>query len=154
VLFTGANAGAGAVPAFEDLIFEANDALSAGALDPGAEANNLYEWHGGSLSLVNVLPPGAPEPNANASFGAPRLTEKDAPDLSHVISADGGRIFWTDKDTGKIYVRINASTTAPVSAGAATYWTATPDGEFAYYAESGELWRYDVATTQARKSKA
>ena len=36
-------------------------------------------------------------------------------------------------------------------AGPAEYWTATPDGRFAYYTEEGELWRFDTqANTRER----
>jgi hypothetical protein len=104
----------------------------------------LYDSSGGRLSLVSVLPDGR---NAgNATFGALGFSAQDreGPDYSHVISEDGSRIYWTALSTERIYVRENGTTTVPVSAGAARYWTATPDGHYAFYAEGGELWRFNA----------
>jgi hypothetical protein len=94
-------------------------------------------------------------------------------DTSGTISSDGSHIFWTNLATGIVYVRENPTQeeespssggkctepeltcTVQVSAGAASYQTATPDGRFAYYTEAGQLWRFDtesgtrVALTQA-----
>ena len=50
--FAGGSVGLGSV------LFEANDALTAGAVDGGPEENNLYVSVGGRLGLVNVLPDG------------------------------------------------------------------------------------------------
>jgi hypothetical protein len=148
-LFAGGNSGAPGVSPFSHLLYEANDSLTEGAPDPGAEGNDLYEWSVGTPRLVNVLPAESGEPaNANASFGAPRAQPREAPDLSHVISADGGKIFWTDLDDGQIYVRVDGTSTLAVSAGSATYWTASDDGRYAYYTEGEELWRYDTDTAQ------
>jgi hypothetical protein len=148
---------AGASADFGHLLFEANDALLEGEgplakalgeavaqeAKEGGDSNDLYDSVGGKLSLVNVLPDGAPAPNA--SFGA--LGTAASPpdsDFSHVISANGSRIFWTDLNTGDIYVRQNDSTTIPISAGAGQFWTATPDGRYVFYTEGGLLWRFDV----------
>ncbi len=144
--YAGASADSG------DLLFEANDALAEAKEDPGREANDLYESAGGQLSLVNVLPGGEQAPDA--TFGAPNETGRpvDSPDFSDVISADGTRVFWTDlhagADEGHVYVRENGASTVPVSAGAARYWTATPDGRYAFYTEGEKLYRFDVESAQ------
>jgi hypothetical protein len=146
-VFAGGNGGANGVAPFEDLLFEANDVLSPGAPEPGAGANDLYEWHDGALQLENVLPQNDPEPaNADAVFGAERSRPNEYPNFSNVISRDGTKVFWTDLENETIYVRIDGSTTAQVSEGPATYWTATPDGRYAYYIEQEQLLRYDVET--------
>jgi hypothetical protein len=139
---SGSLAYAGASSDLTNLLFEANDALTANALDPGVEANNLYDSVAGRLSLVNVLPNGAPDPNA--TFGSPPPRSRELPDFSHVISADGSRIFWTDLNTGDLYVRENGTVTVPVSVGSARFWTATPDGRYVFYTEGGALYRFDV----------
>jgi DNA-binding beta-propeller fold protein YncE len=139
---SGSLAYAGASSDLSHLLFEANDALTANALDPGVEANNLYDSVAGQLSLVNVLPDGAPDPNA--TFGSPPPSSNEPPDFSHVISADGSRIFWTDLNTGELYVRENGTATVPVSAGSAHFWTATPDGRYVFYTEGGALYQFDV----------
>jgi hypothetical protein len=149
--FAGGNVGTNEVPEFSRLLFEANAALTAvaEANPPSCEQNDLYESIDGRLSLVNVLPRGTA--TAGATFGAV------APDFSHVISADGSRIFWTDleegADMGHIFVREDGETTVPVSPGAATYWTAGSDGLYAFYTEGEELWRFDVQS-QAREAIA
>jgi DNA-binding beta-propeller fold protein YncE len=139
----GSLAYAGASSDLSHLLFEANDALTANALDPGVEANNLYDSVAGQLSLVNVLPNGAPDPNATFGSPSPR-SSKEPPDFSHVISSDGSRIFWTDLNTGELYVRENGTATAPVSVGSAHFWAATSDGRYVFYTEGGALYRFDV----------
>jgi hypothetical protein len=148
---------AGASADFSHVLFEANDALAREAReeDPGAGANDLYDSVAGQVSQVNVLPVGeGGGPAPDATFGAPNETSDpaDPPDFSHVISADGSRVFWTDLHTGPqedhVYVREDGSTTVPVSAGAARFWTATPGGRYAFYTEGAgresRLWRFGV----------
>jgi hypothetical protein len=139
---------AGASSDSTHLLFEANDALTPNAEGGPAgrysKENNLYESVGGQLRLVNVLPDGSTK--ANASFGAfnPETINgfPAAPDFSHVISADGSRVFWTDLNTGHIYVRENGTKTTEVSS-AGKYWTATSDGSEVFYT-NGDLYRYEV----------
>jgi DNA-binding beta-propeller fold protein YncE len=147
--FAGGNSGTGAVPEFTHLPFEANASLTKLAEEdpPSNEQNDLYDSVNGQLSLVNVLPDGKADPYA--TFGsAPRPDSGESPDFSDVISADGSRIFWTDLNTGDLYVRENDTSpearTVQVSAGAAQFWTATSDGRYAYYTEGEELYRFDV----------
>lgn len=100
----------------------------------------LYMSTGGTLNLVNVLPEGVVAPGA--TFGG-----------HNPVSQDGSRVFWTDSaagpDQGRVFVREDGVRTAPVSIGSARFWTATPDGAYAYYTEGGVLWRFDVGS-QAR----
>jgi DNA-binding beta-propeller fold protein YncE len=151
--FAGENAGTSAVPASSHMLFEANDALTPLAEEgpPTLYQNDLYDSVNGKLSLVNVLPDGKADPNA--TFGSPPPGDSELPDFSHVISADGSRIFWTDLNTGELYVRENGTSTVPVSAGAAQFWTATPDGRYVYYTEGEALYRFDVES-QAREQLA
>jgi DNA-binding beta-propeller fold protein YncE len=137
---------AGASANFEHLLFEANDALTPEAGLAGPEANNLYDSVAGHLHVVNVLP-NQSKSEPNASFGPPqppRALGENPPDFSHVISEDGTRIYWTDLNTGELYMRENDTTTIPVSAGVAraSFWTATPDGRYAFYTEAEELYRF------------
>jgi hypothetical protein len=147
---------AGSTPDGRHVVFAANDALAAGAV-PGQK--NLYEWSEGQLHLVNVLPGPGESPDAGASFGPPSnifpLDDGQGPgetlNFSHVISADGSRIFWTGTD-GNIYVRENATTTKLVGSG--YYWTASADGSKVFFtagspkAGSGDLYQYDLDTEQ------
>jgi hypothetical protein len=131
---------AGASADLKHLLFEANDALTAEAVDGGREANNLYDSVDGVLRSVNVLPGG--EPEANATFGS----SHGEPDFSRVISSDGSRVFWTDLSTGEIYVRENDATSHPttVAVGNGVYWTASMDGSQVFFTSAGVLYRYDV----------
>jgi hypothetical protein len=108
---------------------------------------NLYEAIAGGLRPVNVIE-GALVPNA--SFGGyPGEAGQGLSNFSNTISTDGSRIFWTDTEAGPrfehVYVLENGTNTVEVSGpGAARYWTATPDGHYAYYTEAGALWRFDT----------
>jgi hypothetical protein len=169
---SSAPAFAGGSADFRDLLFEANDALlpGEGALEKELEqdvksevakqmdTNYLYDDVDGKLSLIDVSSEGSVVPNA--TFGAlPFIENRSAeevrqiliynpPDFSHVISADGGRVYWTDVTSGVVYLRENGSSTVQVSGGAARYWTASNDGRYALYTE-GEgmgkaLYRFDA----------
>jgi hypothetical protein len=141
---------AGASADSSHLLFQANDALTpdaeGGSERRFAEENNLYESVNGQLRLVNILPDG--NTKADASFGAPDFEKEEgsfnytSPDFSHVISNDGSRIFWTDVNTGHIYMREDGTKTVEISP-AGQYWTATADGSKVYYT-NGDLFEYDV----------
>jgi hypothetical protein len=130
---------------------------SSAALTPEAEEAlgegkaNLYDSVDGRLSLVNLVD-GKPAPNA--TFGAPSDGGQDPPSFSNVISSDGSRIFWTDLNDGQIYARLNDERTIQLSAGAAKYWTATPDGHYAWYTEAGALWRFNIDAFETSKQAA
>lgn len=135
---------AGTSPDGSHVLFQDEAVLTAEA-EPTEEeegSDNLYEAVGGQLRSVNVLG-GKADPNA--TFGGPSSNVPNPqPDFSNVISDDGSRVFWTDLNTGEIYVREDGTRTVPVSLGAAQYWTATPDGRYVLYTEDENLWRFDV----------
>ncbi len=139
---------AGASADSSHVLFEANDALTpeaqGGPESSFAEENNLYENVDGSLRLVNILPDGTTK--ANATFGSAQGEFSAYPDFSHVISADGSRIFWTDLNTGALYVRENGVKTTEISP-SGTYGTATADGSKVFYTK-GDLYEYDVETAR------
>ncbi len=133
---------------FEEATGPDSEAFSA--VDDRAE---LYVSVAGRVNLVNVLPDGKLAPNS--TFGGPIVSgtghpegEFERPDFSNVISEDGSHIFWTDLESGSdrehVFVRENGMSTVAVSEGAAQFWTATPDGRYAFYTEAGVLWRFDV----------
>jgi hypothetical protein len=134
------------------VLFMANDALTPNAVDGGPEENNLYDSHDGTLTLVNVLPDGSTE--ANATFGGPTLPSDvpgNGPSLSHDISSDGQRIFWTDLNNHNLYLREGGSRTVQVDGGAGgggTFWTATVDGSKVLFTKGGDLYEYDVESGQ------
>jgi hypothetical protein len=146
----------GASPDLNHVIFEANRGLVEGA---PAEGQSVYEWAGGSLRLVSVLPgPGnvAAPAGAGAGDGEDRLFAND-------VSADGSRIIWTDSE--QLYVRedgvrtvmLNASQRTPsLGDGDATFRAATPDGSKVFFTDetqltndpddNGGLYEYDFDT--------
>ena len=167
--YSGGNAGTSVVPAYSHLLFEANDALrtmnvpAAGGSgeDPSShlqfgQEENLYDSVGGGLYLVNVLPDGTTE--ANAAFGAPPAIIFNPHDVSHAISADGSRIFWSategpqsERRIKALYVRENdtspdASTVLIAQGG--EFWTASSEGSLAFYTKEGKLYSFDVETEQ------
>jgi hypothetical protein len=151
LLFAGGNDGAEAAPAFSHLLFEANDALTPAtatapaAVDGGELENNLYEWTGGGLRLVNVLPNGQTE--HGASFGIEYGDEYPGalilPSLSHVISADGARIFWTDEHNGYLYVREDGDRTKLIATGV-QFQTASTDGSRVFFTKEEQLHEYNT----------
>jgi hypothetical protein len=170
----------GASSDYSELALESKAALAPGAVK-SSEAlghENVYDSAGGQVRLVNVLPGASPAAEPDASIGSltgePIILNSGgklpAIDTSNAVSSDDGEIFWTNLATGILYARENPSEpqsafsgsecsepemacTLQVSAGAATYQTATPDGHFAYYTEAGELWRYDTRS-QTREALA
>jgi hypothetical protein len=160
---------AGTADGGADVLFQSEAALvspavAATEIPPGREGHNeygdqfgkgctygcnLYEATPGGLRLVNEIA-GTPVPNAIFG-GYPGRRRIGVANFSNAISADGSRIFWTDTQPGPlfehVYVLENGTENVLVSgAGAAEYWTATPDGHYAYYTEAGGLWRFDTQT--------
>ena len=118
---------------------------------------NLYQWVNGVVTLVGVLPDETtPEGGAVAGPGGSAIVETEEGeeesilpggatsggigrfDLQNTVSEDGSRIFFTDFDTGVIYMREPLThRTVQVSAGTKpAYWrAATPSGSFVFYTE-------------------
>jgi hypothetical protein len=163
---------AGGSSDYSQIAFESKQALGEGASASSGELGheNVYVSSAGVVRTVNVLPQASPSTAPDASIGAlsgePEILtgpggKLPAVNAGQAVAADGSAIFWTDLATGIVYVRVNPAErqsevvagecteaemacTLQVSAGPATYQTATPDGRFAYYSEAGELWRYDI----------
>jgi hypothetical protein len=150
---------AGSSADLSESLFESNDALTPNAVLAGKEEDNLYVSKGGQLTLVNVLPDGAPAPHA--TFGGEQINAQQ--EFSNVISADGSRVFWTDLSTGDLYVRENAAQPqSPIEgercvvasdacsvliAEGGVFWTASTDGSKAFFTK-GELYEYDLGSGQ------
>jgi hypothetical protein len=151
--YAGANAGSESAAPFTHVIFQANDALTGEvpgiapeAPPVGAEETDLYEWSGGELHLVNVLP-GNGEAAANAVFGSARLLALGGGenfDFDQAISEDGQRIFWSTKPGGQVYVREGGTTTMEIP-DPGRFITATPDGSKVLL-DDGVLYDLESAT--------
>jgi hypothetical protein len=98
-----------ALGATEDLghiVLKSQISLTA---DPGG--HGLYEWSGGGLTPVSVLPGGEVAPSGAGLGGFEEASTRRA------ISADGSRIAWSTSTPPALYLRANA--TAPQSASGA-----------------------------------
>ncbi len=144
---------AGASSDLTHTLFSVNDALTGAsegrpAAEGGPEAsfaskNNLYENFNGQLRLVNVLPDGSTHANAAFGSGIKQHPRRRVEGISHVVSEDGSRIFWTDLTTGHIYVRENGTSTVEISS-AGEYQTASSGGSVVFYT-NGDLYEYELA---------
>ncbi|MGA7704011.1 MAG: fibronectin type III domain-containing protein [Solirubrobacteraceae bacterium] len=138
---------AGSSTDLSHMFFMANDALVSGMVGGGPQENNLYDSHEGTLTPINVLPNRQSEPNATFG-GPPGESFLGEPALSHAISENGHRVYWTDLNNGDLYLRENDATTVRVDAsagGEGVFWTATPDGSKALFIKQGDIYEYEAA---------
>jgi hypothetical protein len=110
--------------------------IPAGPGECVAAEQNLYEWSGGALSLVNLLPgetTGTPGAQIAAPIGA--------------ISGDGSRVYFTELEDGALYLHEEGESTKLIPktvGGGASFQVASADGRFAYFIKGGSLYRYDA----------
>jgi hypothetical protein len=128
----------GATPDLEHVVVSSCAALTGNATEvdvPGgceAGRQNLYEWSGGELSLVSLLP--------GQTTGSPGATIAAA---SGAISSDGSRVYF---ELGKdLYLR-EAGQTKLVdgSLTGAEFEVASAEGSIAFVLDAGNLYRYDA----------
>jgi hypothetical protein len=106
-----------------------------------ADAQNLYEASGGSLTAISLLPG---ETHTTPGLGP---TELAAP--IGAISKDGSRVYFSATEDGLLYLRDGSQTKEVSSAGGAKFQAASADGSVAFLTEGGHLFRY-LASTQAK----
>jgi hypothetical protein len=111
------------------VVFDESAQLTSNA---PAGADNLYEWSGGSVRLVTLLPGETPVVGSLAG-GA-------AGSAFHAVSDDGARVFFTAN--GNLYERENGSTTAQIDAsqgsgpgGGGQFLAATADGLTVFFTD-------------------
>jgi hypothetical protein len=110
----------------------ATEVAAPGGCDPAGQ--NLYEWSGGELALINVLP-GESTGTPGATIGA----------TSGAISTDGSRVYFRVGDV--LYLREDGATRlVDESATGAEFEGASSDGAFAYILDGGDLYRYVAAS--------
>jgi hypothetical protein len=147
---------ADATPGGRRVLFETEAKLAPEA-EPGV---NLYEWDEAKpsaerVSLVGVLPSGvAPKEGSFAGPGGPAVQRQKPRQTfwpfytQNTISEDGSRVFFSDIETGFVYMREpEAGRTIEVSAGKEpAYWrAATRDGGYVFYTEGETLYRFNVS---------
>jgi DNA-binding beta-propeller fold protein YncE len=152
-------------------IFRVSDKLSE---DARAAKFQVYEASGGALKYVCIFPAGT-SAKAEAEFpscsaGSPgdisgETSFNRTASVSHAISADGSRIYWSASEEptalGKIYLRLDGTETLAVSETQTTkpaqFWGADPDGSKALFEvrdpnqksptpKDKDLYLYDLST--------
>ncbi len=141
------------------VFFESANPLIGAATDG---VRNLYEWHEGQLSLVDLLHGGVPSAGGAAGWRGPGAVEEvvELPDHSFgrvsyfpqgAVSEDGSKVYFTDLANERLYLRESepggAGQTFEVSSGTAGWQAATPDGSHALYTEAGVLYSFDASGT-------
>jgi hypothetical protein len=127
-----------ATPDLAHVVLSSCAALTANAIEVPAAGGcnsadqNLYEWSGGSLSLINLLP--------GEASGTPGAVVAAA---SGAVSADGSRVYFVIGTT--VYLREGGVTKIVLeSAGTSAFQVASSDGGVAYLVDAGVLYRYDA----------
>ncbi len=157
---------AGASSDFSHIIFEANDALVAGA--PGSGVENLYETADGEVRLVGYLPDGEIDMHGATAGGGINTVSEHAHELAHAISQSGADVLFEAAAEGEpdleqagmmeLYDRIDGSSTTEISAPApgarsgdceteagvcnaepARFWAASADGSVMYFTSKAAL---------------
>jgi len=115
----------GASTDLSHVVFDEAAPLTQGA--PGAGVFNLYQWSGGALTLVSVLPNGDPAPDGGSIaniIGSPGGGSLDTEASAlNAVSADGSRVFFFVRPVSsfgvmQLYVRLNpAQPQSPLDAG-------------------------------------
>jgi hypothetical protein len=146
---------ADATPGGSQILFETKAKLVPEA-EPGV---NLYEWDEAKppterVSLAGVLPSGAaPKQGSFAGPGGPAVNRSKPRSTEwpyytqNTISKDGSRVFFSDTETGNIYMREPAAKkTLQLSAGnEPAFWrAATREGDDVFYTEGSELYRFNL----------
>ena len=155
-----------ATPGDSHILFETKADLHTTNVAPAPGVTNLYEWNeakplGERVSLAGVLPDKeAPKGGSVAGPGGLAVKTLDGREpggstsefyTQNTVSENGSRVFFTDVETGIIYIREpEAERTIQVSAGIEpAYWrAATPSGSFVFYTEGEDLYRYNVEARQ------
>jgi DNA-binding beta-propeller fold protein YncE len=107
-------------------------------LTPGSAAgHNLYEWSGGELKLINVLPGEPAEPAKAAVLGVSSTMVRNA------ISGDGSRVFWAAEN--HLYMRdTSREETIEIDGdgseeGRAIFQGASADGSSVFFTDEQDL---------------
>jgi hypothetical protein len=130
----------------EALTPEAHANTSFGCEDIATAPVNLYEWAGGALKDVGILPNG--EAVAYAYLGQ---EERNSDHLvQHAISNDGRWIVWStdfgSNNPPTLYLRDMTKPTSVRVSGSGVFQGMTPDASRVFYLEKGELHSFDPTT--------
>jgi hypothetical protein len=107
---------------------------------------NLYEWSGGRLQLVNILPNEQPTHGTSNNFLADQDHVEFGGARSNGVSSDGRRIVWYHGEP--LYVRdmVEGKTVQIGGNHDPVFQTMSSDGSRIFFLESGELYEFDSET--------
>ncbi len=113
---------------------------AVGGCNPAAQ--NLYEWSGAGLTLINLRP--------GDTQGTPGATAA----AQGAVSADGSRVYWVGEESPGpekgIFLREGSQTKLLGGSAGGAFQTASADGRFAFFiTAAGHLDRYDATTGTA-----
>ena len=98
-------------------------------------------WSGQSqpLQVVSGRRPDVDQRHAGGQLGA----------QSEAVSSDGSRVYWTDANTGNLFLSEGGSNAQVdlAAGGGGVFQTASADGSVAFYTKGGHLWRYAGGTS-------
>jgi DNA-binding beta-propeller fold protein YncE len=137
----------GAAPDLTHVVLQSTVALAR----EGQSAPGMYEWAGGKLQLVSILPSGAPA-TVTPQLGAGENTQSLS-NTRHAISNDGSRIVWKiptpTAGHGHLYMRdMTRGETIQLDApaeglqaleGEPTFQTASTDGSKLFFTDNQRL---------------
>ena len=111
---------------------------------------NFYEWSGGTLQLVNVLPNGKPTEGRYVTLaGAPGVATNNGLNV-HALSGDGHRVAWQVElavNTFDLYVRdMVEKRTVKVGGSRAQFQAMSSNGSSIFFLEYGELYVFNFET--------
>jgi hypothetical protein len=132
----------GATPDLSRVVLDSSVALTSTEGDGGG----LYEWSGGHLALVSVLPDGQP---ASLASG-PVLGASVGDGARHAISNDGSRVIWSELGGG-LYMRdmelgqtvqldaVQGGSSSRPSGSGPVFQTASADGSRVFFTDVQRL---------------
>jgi DNA-binding beta-propeller fold protein YncE len=136
----------GATPDLAHIVLNSKAPLLGGSVKGG-----LYEWSGGPLSLISVLPAGE-----GGGAVAGELGERSGRNARGAIAADGSRVVWmTNGGQPHIYL-YEAAKEASIRldaglSGTPEFQLASIDATRVLFTDGGDLYEYDVAGEELRR---
>lgn len=92
---------------------------------------NLYEWSGGALTLINTAPGAALAAQAGA------------------LSADGSRVYFSEGPNLHLREGAQLKQVDTAAGGGGSFETAAANGAIAYFTKEAHLWRYEAPANAA-----
>ncbi len=146
--FVGGVTFATATPDLSHLVLVSPQALTTGFTPINEENTSVYEWSGGALRLISVLPDGTP----SAEEGESAIVGGLGQDLRGAVSSDGSRVVFEAEDSQQnshLYLRdVGREETVQVDApasgvtvgqGRPRFQLATGDGAHVFFLDTRRL---------------